>query len=740
MLAITALRRGRTGVASSARCIHQNAAAHSRHPKPHKRTHAAASPTQQSQVRPAPQEELKAHGSKLPDAETSTPLSGSASNNTLKKRDRVTIFEDPYLLDTSREVRQGNLTDPATKRKLENEGRSATPTMHHRVQYNRDPFSLHPREDHFHYPSVTADDLAKNKERPKGVRMLAREFIHDSLYHPFYGYFSRQAVLLPHFAEAEHERKQILQGEVEPPSPMYQRAMQELAPLMGTNGEFRFGNIKNEDTFTRALSRRYQAFEEKAERIEAIRAYEVVARRNAVIARQLKEKNLPPAELAKRLKDLDLMLEASKFKSANEFVRSRGYRAETTKGIELARAWGRAAQVKTHSDELQEPDVMAMAARQVWHTPTELFKPYFAEGLARYLVNEYKMGLYPYEDLVIYEIGAGSGALAEGILTYLQDHEPQVYSRTRYGIIEISSRLAQQQQQRLQKFVNDGRVEVHKKDVLQWGQPVHEPCFVVALEVFDNLAHDAVRYDAVTLEPYQGIVSIDEEGDFEELWEPVQDPTIKRYLRLLADISDKGSKPFAVSPATAALPWYGRYLSPRLRKSLAEQVPFWPNLTQAHYIPTAALQLLDNLKAFFPQHRLVMSDFNYLPDTIGGRNAPVVQTRLRGESVAVSKLPVLQGFFDIFFPTNFDELKAIYMEIVNTDRPLVHDGDSAFNSFSNAFYYSSATGRLPGQGVNPRILSQAEFIKAHADIQRTALADGTNPMLSWYRNVSWFLT
>ena len=49
--------------------------------------------------------------------------------------------------------------------------------------------------------------------------------------------------------------------------------------------------------------------------------------------------------------------------------------------------------------------------RQLWHTPTELFRPYYGEAIARYLVTNYKMTLYPYHDLIIYEMGAGNGTM-----------------------------------------------------------------------------------------------------------------------------------------------------------------------------------------------------------------------------------------------------------------------------------------------------------------------------------------
>ena len=49
--------------------------------------------------------------------------------------------------------------------------------------------------------------------------------------------------------------------------------------------------------------------------------------------------------------------------------------------------------------------------RQLWHTPTELFRPYYGEAIARSLVEQYKLTYHPYRDLVIYEMGAGNGTM-----------------------------------------------------------------------------------------------------------------------------------------------------------------------------------------------------------------------------------------------------------------------------------------------------------------------------------------
>lgn len=264
--------------------------------------------------------------------------------------------------------------------------------------------------------------------------------------------------------------------------------------------------------------------------------------------------------------------------------------------------------------------------RQLWHTPTELFRPYYGEAIARYLMVNYKLSQYPYHDLIIYEMGAGNGTLMLNILDYIRDTDPSVYDRTKFKIIEISSNLAKLQAQQLLRNADSkghaSKVEIINKSVFEWDQVIPEPCYFLAMEVFDNFAHDAIRYDPVTEEPLQGTVLIDSNGDFYDFYVPTIDPVASRYLRVR-------------HAATA-----GRYPHPlsqsRILRKLKMSLPFSANLSDPEYIPTRLMQFFDVLEKYFPAHRLVTSDFHVLPDTIKGINAPVVQTRYQRRTVPVS--------------------------------------------------------------------------------------------------------
>lgn len=264
--------------------------------------------------------------------------------------------------------------------------------------------------------------------------------------------------------------------------------------------------------------------------------------------------------------------------------------------------------------------------RQLWHTPTELFRPYYGEAIARHLVANYKLQLYPYEDLLIYEMGAGNGTLMMNILDYIRDADPEVYARTRFRVIEVSTALASiQQHQLLRSAAAKGhadKVSIVNKSIFDWDTYVSSPCFFLALEVFDNFAHDVIRYDPQTEEPLQGSAFIDADGEFYEFYSKELDPVAARYLR--------------VRDAACAGRSYNHPLrQPRVLRNLRSKLPLAPNLSKPEYIPTRLMHFFDILRKYFPNHKLVTSDFHSLPDAVEGVNAPVVQTRFERRMVPV---------------------------------------------------------------------------------------------------------
>ncbi|EME44166.1 hypothetical protein DOTSEDRAFT_71847 [Dothistroma septosporum NZE10] len=337
-------------------------------------------------------------------------------------------------------------------------------------------------------------------------------------------------------------------------------------------------------------------------------------------------------------------------------------------------------------------------ARQLWHTPTELFRPYYGEAIARYMVANYKLTLYPYHDLVIYEMGAGNGTLMLNILDYIRYTDPEVYARTKFRIIEVSSALASLQAQKIQATASSrghhDKVEIINKSVFDWDLYVPTPCFFLAMEVFDNFAHDVLRYDPFTEEVMQGSVLIDSEGDFYEFYSRTLDPVAARFLRVRDAACQDRQYPHPLRQS-------------KILRSIRHRLPLAPNLTQPEYIPTRLMQFFQILSTKFPAHRLITSDFHSLPQAVDGYNAPVVQTRYQRRTVPVRTPLVQQGYFDVLFPTDFGVMEDIYRAV---------------------------TGRLT------RVMTHEDFFQRWAYVEDTQMRSGENALLSWYKNASVMLT
>lgn len=458
------------------------------------------------------------------------------------------------------------------------------------------------------FPLLTAKKQARRSERPRQARLLTRDFIDDSLYHPKYGYFSKEVEIFT------------------PEKP------------------FNYTDIKDVDEFMDKWTNEYKRYDEKDE------------------------------------------------KEAQEAA---------------------AKQAQGQGKDIKVPK--RNASRQMWHTPTELFRPYYGEALARYLLVNYMLSLYPYADLTIYEMGGGNGTLMLNIMDFIRETQPEVYKRTRYKIIEISGNLASRQKSQLQQ--DDGsvhhhltrkaaekghqdKVEIINKSIFEWTQHVPEPCFFIGLEVFDNFAHDVIRYDNETRTPYQGYVVIDGNGDFQEVYSKDLDPLAEEFLRLREEL---GGPPNPVSKLG-----YHPLAQPKLYRRLKNMVwPFRENLSDPEYIPTRYLEFLHILRRYFPEHRLLTSDFTHLPDTTPGYCAPVVQTVLNNRMVPVQTYMVLQGYFDILFPTDFELAADLYRKVCN---------------------------KLINRA------SHQEFLEQWAELETTTTKKGENPMLSFYRNAAFMFS
>jgi hypothetical protein len=254
-----------------------------------------------------------------------------------------------------------------------------------------------------------------------------------------------------------------------------------------------------------------------------------------------------------------------------------------------------------------------------------------------------------------------------------------------------------------------------------------------------------------TLEPFQTLVAIDDNGDFSTHYTRVTDPLISQYLSIRRHLLHSIPIPALLRSSSTA-------------RNVYSSLPFAPNLSVPEWIPTRLLSLLLVLRRNFPRHRLLLSDFSSLPDAIKpGVNAPVVQTRYQNTTVPCSTFLVRQGFFDIFFPTNFEHLRDMYEHVLAQPDPTatlrglgdeeilrssptsattspLSLGAEFFSAHMPGSRRSPADGILSSSGLpvgerKSGVYTHRQFLDTYADLDATRLQNGENPMVEFYENV-----
>lgn len=317
-----------------------------------------------------------------------------------------------------------------------------------------------------------------------------------------------------------------------------------------------------------------------------------------------------------------------------------------------------------------------------WLTPVEIFSPHLGAAVARYIAAQHDAagalgamrpgGRRP---LPIFEIGGGTGTLARDVLGWLAAHRPDLYSCARYCCVEISPALAELQAARVAGRGAFSVVRGDAGEAATWAAAASHaeytptpsnPCFVLAMEVLDNLPHDRVWRPCPGAAWQETLVAGGGargrgEGDgtprgsgegMREVLRPVEDPLVTRCLREWAalEAGDRSGEEMGVVEGLGSL------LGRAARRALGAAVG------DAVFLPTGAARLFDALHAGFPgSHRLLAADFDALPETvIPGAGAPLVASTAGGATTDHGTYLVPPGAADIFFPSNFELLARLY--------------------------------------------------------------------------------
>jgi len=284
-------------------------------------------------------------------------------------------------------------------------------------------------------------------------------------------------------------------------------------------------------------------------------------------------------------------------------------------------------------------DAVSAAYREAgtaWLTPGELFAPYYARALARHMLRTLPAG----EMLHIVELGGGTGTVARGILDAVLELAPDVYAGMTYVGVEASEHLARRQTETVGEQHSD-RFRSELRDATSgWGSLDERGVVVLACELLDNLPHDRVVRGPPG-DPWQETWIEEGASGPTECLRPAEDSLVMRCLMA-----------WEATEAARVDRWSSRARA--LRARLLGGPPV--------FLPTTAMRMLDSLAVARPKARLILCDFNSLPDVrMAGFNAPLVASQPGGGTTKdyASYLDCPRGGADVFFPTDFELLDRL---------------------------------------------------------------------------------
>lgn len=306
-------------------------------------------------------------------------------------------------------------------------------------------------------------------------------------------------------------------------------------------------------------------------------------------------------------------------------------------------------------------------------TPCELFAPWYSYGIAQWMLGHSDLS----QPVTVIEFGGGLGGNAMHILDYIKREAPQIYSTIRYADVDVSAPMLQSARERVRlkhPSVDFAAVTANAcgsswRDALPAldGHRV----FVLALELLDNLPHDKVCWSRMEDGSWRPTAQIEVCDTVTEVRAPLSDP----WIDLATHITLNRGGPLRDS-----------WLS-------------WVRTSElVQYVPTCALRFLSDLVEHSPNHRLLVADFDALPnhspfDT--QLNAPIVATPHRD---LPSYLDATDGSADIFFATDFEWLADAYRSILASRGGHTND----VHTFkSSAFFSPYATPCATRSGYNP---------------------------------------
>jgi hypothetical protein len=337
-----------------------------------------------------------------------------------------------------------------------------------------------------------------------------------------------------------------------------------------------------------------------------------------------------------------------------------------------------------------------------WLTPSEIFSPWMGRSIASFIASSQPNGRQGYRRII--EVGSGSGTLAKDICDFLKPLYGNAFS---YTSIDISKALSETQRARLDAAGHGDVYEARHADATQestWRGlvPDDSPTLILGMEVLDNLPHDKLVRDGNGV--WNETVVVQTEEGLREALRPVTDDV----------------------PILRTLDAYERLSQPSVRDRMFQWLLDATGTPDPVWLPTGCFQLLSHIAHHVPNHEILLADFDFLPDVvIPGENAPIVSSTVEGKARDRGELlSAPRGSVDIFFPTNFALLEAMYTGFLD------------LGGHQQQQHHQQQQQRITREG---RFQKASSFFHAHLpeqDRDASTTQDGFCPLIADYENTS----
>ena len=295
-------------------------------------------------------------------------------------------------------------------------------------------------------------------------------------------------------------------------------------------------------------------------------------------------------------------------------------------------------------------------------TPSEIFRPFYGMSLANLMLTQNQAkGI---SEVNIIEVGSGLGGNANSILNFFKNTNQEIYKNLSYTLIEISPISLEISRKYIEadhpQLVKKGQIIFENVDVFNSKLKSNKDCYVILLEILDNLPHDKIRISRDLKTVSETWIEIDPiTNERKETFKNLENKYIKVCFEVFRELyGNKGNLSPEMFMSKGVIQKF---------KNLFNKIIFTQK-DLAIYLPTGFYKIAEQINANYPKVNFILSDFcslplngNSSPDIIE-INPPIISTKMDVAHESKDYKFVFEPAFgtaDIFFPTDFELIRSV---------------------------------------------------------------------------------